>query len=109
MSRTTLTDETWSRLFPILKQLGIYRKKNLRKTVEGILFRLRKPKICTRFENLAVERSIIVFLTCNHSLTRSCLFPLYGTFRRRKDLPCHAVRQAARKGVSRFGYERVLE
>lgn len=41
MSRTTLTNETWSRPFPILKQLGIYRKKNLRKTVEGILFRLR--------------------------------------------------------------------
>ncbi len=41
MSRNTLTNETWSRLLPILKQLGIYRKKNLRKTVEGILFRLR--------------------------------------------------------------------
>ena len=40
MSRNTLTNETWSRLLPILKQLGIYRKKNLRKTVEGILFRL---------------------------------------------------------------------
>ncbi|MDK4599636.1 IS5/IS1182 family transposase, partial [Kingella kingae] len=33
--RTPLNNETWSRLLPILKQLGIYRKKNLRKTVEG--------------------------------------------------------------------------
>lgn len=41
MSRTTLSNETWSRLLPILKQLGIYGKKNLRKTFEGILFRLR--------------------------------------------------------------------
>ncbi|MDK4619639.1 IS5/IS1182 family transposase, partial [Kingella kingae] len=26
--RTPLNNETWSRLLPILKQLGIYRKKN---------------------------------------------------------------------------------
>ncbi|MDO5640176.1 MAG: IS5 family transposase [Neisseria sp.] len=41
MPRTLLTDEYWSKLLTILLDLGIYHKKNLRQTVEGILYRLR--------------------------------------------------------------------
>lgn len=41
MPRTMLTDEHWSRLKPILLDLTIYDKPNLRNTLEGILFRIR--------------------------------------------------------------------
>ncbi len=41
MARTMLTDEHWDKLRPILKEINIYDKKNLRNTVEGILYRLR--------------------------------------------------------------------
>lgn len=41
MPRTLLTDETWARLLPILKQHGVYGKSTLRNTVEGILYRIR--------------------------------------------------------------------
>ena len=36
-----LTDELWSRLRTIMRQHGIYGKPGLRKTVEGILYRMR--------------------------------------------------------------------
>lgn len=41
MIRLMLTDEHWSRLRPIMRENGIYDKRNLRKTVEGILYRMR--------------------------------------------------------------------
>lgn len=41
MPRFMLTDEFWSRLKPIMQQNGIYDKHKLRKTTEGILYRLR--------------------------------------------------------------------
>lgn len=41
MPRTMLTDEHWSRLKPILLDLNIYDKPNLRNIVEAMLFRLR--------------------------------------------------------------------
>jgi transposase len=36
-----LTDEHWSKLRTIMQEHGIYDKPNLRKTVEGILYRMR--------------------------------------------------------------------
>jgi len=41
MPRLRLTDEHWSKLCPILLQNGIYHKRHLRLTVEGILYRIR--------------------------------------------------------------------
>ncbi len=41
MTRTMLTDEQWNKLHPTLKEVGVYDKENLRKTMEGILYRLR--------------------------------------------------------------------
>ncbi len=41
MPRTMLTDELWQKLKPILLDLNIYDKPNLRNTLEGILFRMR--------------------------------------------------------------------
>jgi len=41
MPRLMLTDERWSKLRTIMLQLGIYDKPNLRKKVEGILYRMR--------------------------------------------------------------------
>ena len=41
MIRQMLTDELWSKLRIIMLQHGIYDKPNLRKTVEGILYRMR--------------------------------------------------------------------
>ena len=41
MIRLMLTDEHWSRLKTIMRENGIYDKPNLRKTVEGILYRMR--------------------------------------------------------------------
>lgn len=41
MPRTMLTDEHWSRLKPILLDLNIYDKPNLRNILEAMLFRLR--------------------------------------------------------------------
>lgn len=41
MPRTKLTDEYWSKLKPILLDAGIYDKRNLRMTVEGMLYRIR--------------------------------------------------------------------
>ena len=41
MPRLMLTDEHWSRLRVIMREHGIYDKPNLRKTVEGILYRMR--------------------------------------------------------------------
>lgn len=41
MTRLMLTDERWSKLRIIMQQQGIYYKKNLRKTVEGVLYRMR--------------------------------------------------------------------
>lgn len=41
MPRLILNDEKWSKLKPIILQIGIYNKRNLRLTVEGILYRLR--------------------------------------------------------------------
>ena len=41
MPRLMLTDEHWSKLKPIMLQMGIYDKRELRTTVEGILYRLR--------------------------------------------------------------------
>ena len=41
MPRTMLSDKLWQKLKPILLDLKIYDKPNLRNTLEGILFRLR--------------------------------------------------------------------
>jgi len=41
MPRLLLTDEHWSKLMPILLQNSIYHKRNLRLTVEGMLYRMR--------------------------------------------------------------------
>ncbi|WP_289048074.1 transposase, partial [uncultured Psychrobacter sp.] len=41
MPRTMLKDEHWTRLKPILLELNIYDKENLRQTVEGVLYRMR--------------------------------------------------------------------
>jgi transposase len=41
MPRLLLTDEYWSKLRPIMLDVGIYDKAGLRLTVEGILYRLR--------------------------------------------------------------------
>ncbi len=41
MPRTLLTDEYWSKLFIMLIKLGLDDKPNLRKTFEGILYRMR--------------------------------------------------------------------
>ncbi|WP_350339867.1 transposase [Psychrobacter sp. KFRI-CH2-11] len=41
MPRTMLKDEHWTRLKPILLELNIYDKGNLRQTVEGVLYRMR--------------------------------------------------------------------
>lgn len=41
MPRLMLTDEHWSKLEPILLHQGIYRKGDLRMTMEGILYRMR--------------------------------------------------------------------
>ena len=41
MPRTMLTDEHWAKLRPIFLQQGIYDKRHLRQTIEGILYRMR--------------------------------------------------------------------
>tara|TARA_Y100001968_G_C19419006_1_gene750650 strand:- start:998 stop:1747 length:750 start_codon:yes stop_codon:yes gene_type:complete len=41
MARHKLSDEHWSKLRTIMREQGIYDKCNLRKTVEGILYRMR--------------------------------------------------------------------
>jgi transposase len=41
MPRLMLTDEHWSKLRTIMKEHGIYHKPHLRRTVEGILYRMR--------------------------------------------------------------------
>ena len=41
MPRTMLSDKLWQKLKPILLDLNIYDKPNLRNTLEGILFRMR--------------------------------------------------------------------
>lgn len=41
MPRTMLKDEHWIRLRPILLKLNIYDKGNLRKMVEGVVYRMR--------------------------------------------------------------------
>jgi transposase len=41
MTRLMLIDEHWSKLRTIMREHGIYDKPNLRKTVEGILYRMR--------------------------------------------------------------------
>ena len=41
MARRMLSDEHWSKLRVIMRENGIYHKPNLRKTVEGILYRMR--------------------------------------------------------------------
>lgn len=41
MIRLMLTDELWSKLRIIMRQHGVYDKPNLRKIVEGILYRMR--------------------------------------------------------------------
>jgi len=41
MARQMLSDKHWSKLRTIMRQQGIYDKPNLRKTVEGILYRMR--------------------------------------------------------------------
>ncbi|SEQ12117.1 Transposase, partial [Nitrosomonas ureae] len=41
MPRLMLSDEFWSKLEKILLQEAIYNKRNLRMTVEGMLYRMR--------------------------------------------------------------------
>ena len=45
MQRFMLNDELWSKLSPILQSQSIYDKKELRLTIEGILYRLRNGNI----------------------------------------------------------------
>ena len=40
-SRLMLNDKQWKRLKSILLEIGLYDKPNLRKTVEGVLYRMR--------------------------------------------------------------------
>lgn len=49
MTRLMLTDELWSKLRAIMRQHGIYDKPNLRKIVEGILYRMR---VCCPWRDL---------------------------------------------------------
>ena len=42
MPRLMLNNKQWTRLKAILLKQGIYDKENLRKTVEGILYHMRK-------------------------------------------------------------------
>ncbi len=41
MPRLMLTEKHWSKLWPVMKAAGIYDKPKLRRTVEGILYKLR--------------------------------------------------------------------
>ena len=41
MTRTKLNDELWHKLFIIFRQVNVYNKPNLRRTVEGMLYRIR--------------------------------------------------------------------
>ena len=41
MPRLMLSDEFWSKLKKILLQEAIYNKRNLRMTIEGMLYRMR--------------------------------------------------------------------
>ena len=41
MTRIKLNDEHWHKLFIILRQINVYNKPNLRRTVEGMLYRIR--------------------------------------------------------------------
>jgi len=41
MARLMLSDERWSKLRKIMRQHGIYDKPNLRRMVEGMLYRIR--------------------------------------------------------------------
>ncbi len=41
MPRLSLNDELWSKLRVSLLQFGVYDKRNLRKMVEGMFYRLR--------------------------------------------------------------------
>ena len=41
MARTMLNDEQWQKLSGILRQINIYNKPNLRRTVEAMLYRIR--------------------------------------------------------------------
>ena len=41
MARLMLNDKYWSKLINTMLQHGIYNKSNLRKMVEGILYRMR--------------------------------------------------------------------
>ncbi len=41
MPRLLLNNEYWSKLRPIMLEVGIYDKSDLRSTIEGILYRLR--------------------------------------------------------------------
>ena len=41
MPRLMLTDELWSKLWPIMSQNGIYDKPDLRHTTEGVLYKMR--------------------------------------------------------------------
>ncbi|MBC9220068.1 transposase, partial [Escherichia coli] len=41
MPRLMLNNQHWKKLKPILQEIGIYDYSNLRKTVEGILYKMR--------------------------------------------------------------------
>ena len=41
MPRTMLSDEHWLKLKPILRDLNVYNKRNLRNVIEGILYRMK--------------------------------------------------------------------
>ncbi len=41
MARLKLTNESWTRLIPTLSECGIYKKRSLRNTIEGIFWRIR--------------------------------------------------------------------
>ena len=41
MPRQMLTDEYWAKLKPVMMELGVYAKPQLRQTIEGIFYRLR--------------------------------------------------------------------
>ncbi|MFK7872374.1 MAG: transposase, partial [Oligoflexales bacterium] len=41
MQRYMLTDELWSKLYSIMREVRIYHKPKLRRTVEGIFYKMR--------------------------------------------------------------------
>ena len=70
MPRLMLTDEHWSKLRTIMREHGIYDKPNLRKTVEGILYRMRtqcEPPHCSRQAKMKVASCVVALSSKRNS------------------------------------------